>query len=69
MIHDNKDEFLKVLERTSGQTGFSLGFLEKDYYITILLAEINSLSDGLIFKGETCLNKTYYSHQRYERSY
>ena len=37
MIHDNKDEFLEILERTSGQTGFSLWLLEKDYYITILL--------------------------------
>ncbi len=64
MIHDNKDEFLKVLERTSGQTGFSLGLLEKDYYMTILLAAINSLSNGLIFKGGTCLNKIYYSYYR-----
>lgn len=64
MMHDDKDEFLKVLERTSGQTGFSLGLLEKDYYITILLAGINSLSDGLIFKGGTCLNKIYYSYYR-----
>ncbi|MBU2495440.1 MAG: nucleotidyl transferase AbiEii/AbiGii toxin family protein [Candidatus Omnitrophica bacterium] len=64
MIHDNKDDFLKVLERTSGQTGFSLGFLEKDYYITILLTGINSLSDGLILKGGTCLNKIYYSYYR-----
>ena len=64
MIHNNKDEFLKILERTSGQTGFSLGLLEKDYYITILLAGINSLSDGLIFKGGTCLNKIYYLYYR-----
>ena len=33
MIHDNKDEFLNILERTAGQTGFSLWLLEKDYYI------------------------------------
>ncbi len=65
MIHNNKDEFLKILERTSSQTGFSLGLLEKDYYITILLAGINnSLSDGLIFKGGTCLNKICYSYYR-----
>lgn len=65
MIHDNKEEFLKVLERTSAQTGFSLGLLEKDYYITILLAGINNgLSDSLIFKGGTCLNKIYYSYYR-----
>ena len=64
MIHDNKDEFLKILERTAGQTGFSLWLLEKDYYITILLAGIDSLSDSLIFKGGTCLSKIYYSYYR-----
>lgn len=64
MLHDNKDEFLKILERTSAQTGFMLSLLEKDYYLTILLSEINSLSDNLIFKGGTCLNKVYYSYYR-----
>lgn len=64
MIHDNKDEFLNILERTAGQTGFSLWLLEKDYYITILLDGIHGLSDGLIFKGGTCLSKVYYSYYR-----
>lgn len=64
MLHDNKDEFLKILERTSAQTGFMLSLLEKDYYLTILLSEINDLSDNLIFKGGTCLNKVYYSYYR-----
>ena len=64
MINDNKDEFLNILERTAGQTGFSLRLLEKDYYITILLDGIHSLSDGLIFKGGTCLSKIYYSYYR-----
>lgn len=64
MIHDNKDEFLSILERTAGQTGFSLGLLEKDYYITILLDGIHSISDALIFKGGTCLSKIYYSYYR-----
>lgn len=64
MIHDNKDEFLNILERTAGQTGFSLWLLEKDYYITILLDGIHSLSEGLIFKGGTCLSKIYYAYYR-----
>jgi predicted nucleotidyltransferase component of viral defense system len=64
MIHNNKDEFLKVLERTAAQTGFPLGLLEKDYYITLLLSGINSISEGMIFKGGTCLSKIYYSYCR-----
>ena len=64
MIHGNKDEFLKVLETTSGQTSYPLSLLEKDYYITLVLSKINELSDDLIFKGGTALSKIYYSYYR-----
>jgi len=64
MIHTNRDEFIKILERTSAQTGFPLALLEKDYYITLILSGINTLSERLIFKGGTCLSKTYYSYYR-----
>lgn len=64
MLHSNKEEFLKVLERTSAQTGFTLRLLEKDYYITVVLSGINELSKDLVFKGGTCLSKIYYSYYR-----
>ncbi|MFC1485306.1 nucleotidyl transferase AbiEii/AbiGii toxin family protein [bacterium] len=64
MIHNDKKEFLKILQRASAQTGFSLALLEKDYYITILLSGIYELSEKLVFKGGTCLNKIYYSYYR-----
>ncbi|OGS27653.1 MAG: hypothetical protein A2297_08715 [Elusimicrobia bacterium RIFOXYB2_FULL_48_7] len=64
MIHSNKDDFFKLLESTAAQSGFSLNLLEKDYYITLLLSGINSLSKGLVFKGGTCLSKVYYSYYR-----
>ena len=64
MLHENKEEFLKILERTSAQTGFPLRLLEKDYYITIILSKINELSKDLVFKGGTCLSKIYYSYYR-----
>ncbi len=60
----NKDNFLRVLELTSAQTGFPLLILEKDYYLTLVLSDINRLSENLIFKGGTCLNKIYYSYYR-----
>lgn len=63
MLHRNKEEFLKILERASAQTGFPLRLLEKDYYLTIILSKINEvLSPDLILKGGTCLNKIYYSY-------
>ena len=64
MLHDNKEEFLKILERTSAQTGFPLRLLEKDYYITTVLSKIKELSSDLVFKGGTCLSKIYYSYYR-----
>ena len=38
--------------------------MEKDYYLTLLLSGINELSEKLVFKGGTCLNKIYYSYYR-----
>jgi len=64
MLHDDKENFLKVLEATSAQTGFPLLLLEKDYYLTIVLSGMEQLSEDLIFKGGTCLNKIYYSYYR-----
>lgn len=64
MLHSDKNEFLKILERTAAQTGFPLRLLEKDYYITLVLSEINELNSDLVFKGGTCLNKIYYTYYR-----
>jgi len=36
----------------------------KGLYITLLLSRVNSLSEGLIFKGGTCLSKVYFSYYR-----
>jgi len=64
MLHNDKDEFLRILERTSAQTGFPLRLLEKDYYITLMLSVISEISSDLIFKGGTCLSKIFYSYHR-----
>ena len=64
MLHKDKDEFLRILERTSAQTGFPLRLLEKDYYITLVLSVINEISSDLIFKGGICLSKIFYSYHR-----
>jgi len=64
MLHGDKENFLKVLESTSAQTGFPLLLLEKDYYLTMVLSGVDRLSKELTFKGGTCLNKIYYSYYR-----
>lgn len=64
MIHENKEEFVKSLERAAKKKGFLLPLMEKDYYLTLLLSRAHELSAGLIFKGGTCLNKIYYAYYR-----
>ncbi len=64
MIHENKEEFLEVLNRAAMGNDFYLPHIEKDYYLTLLLSQIHELSEDLIFKGGTCLNKIYFSYYR-----
>ena len=64
MIHKNKEEFIKILEIASKKKGFLLPMIEKDYYLTLILSGVSKLSEELIFKGGTCLNKVYYSYYR-----
>lgn len=64
MIHENKEEFIKVLEIASKKKGFLLPMIEKDYYLTLILSVVSELSEDIIFKGGTCLNKVYYSYYR-----
>ncbi len=64
MIHENKDEFIKSMERASRKKGFLLPLIEKDYYLTLILSRVHELSEDLIFKGGTCLNKVYYVYYR-----
>jgi len=64
VIHKNKEEFIKILEIASKKKGFLLPMIEKDYYLTLILSGVSKLSEELIFKGGTCLNKVYYSYYR-----
>jgi predicted nucleotidyltransferase component of viral defense system len=65
LLHRDRDEFIKILGRASSQTGFPHRLLEKDYYLTVILSQVNeTLSPNLILKGGTCLNKIYLSYYR-----
>ena len=64
VIHKDKDKFSKIVDRVASQTGFYAPIIEKDYYLTLILSQINNLSESLFFKGGTCLNKIYYSYYR-----
>jgi predicted nucleotidyltransferase component of viral defense system len=49
----------------AGTHGFRQGIIEKDFYITLVLNNISEhLSDSLVFKGGTLLNKIYLNYHR-----
>ncbi len=64
MIHNNKEDFTKVIELAAKKKGFLPLLMEKDYYLTLILSRAHELSEDLIFKGGTCLNKVYFSYYR-----
>ncbi|MFH0732637.1 MAG: nucleotidyl transferase AbiEii/AbiGii toxin family protein [Candidatus Omnitrophota bacterium] len=64
MIHEDKAQFADIINMTANRAGFRASLIEKDYYLTFILSKLNELSDDLIFKGGTCLNKIYYSYYR-----
>ena len=53
-----------MLERAAKKKGFLVPLLEKDYYLTLLLSHAHELTEDLVFKGGTCLNKIYYAYYR-----
>ncbi len=61
------DEIKKVsqakLNNIAGEKKFNIVYLEKDYYLTVLLYFLRNIK-GLHFKGGTALNKIFLNHQR-----
>ena len=57
IISEDKLKFL------AGKYGYNLIYLEKDYFLTLLLYIIKDV-EGIYFKGGTCLNKIFLDHTR-----
>ncbi|MFH1823933.1 MAG: nucleotidyl transferase AbiEii/AbiGii toxin family protein [Candidatus Firestonebacteria bacterium] len=64
MLHNNQDKFKEIIRSVQAKTGFRDIFLEKDYYLTLLLSKINIFNNDLVFKGGTCFNKIYFPYYR-----
>ncbi len=47
----------------AGKYGYNLIYLEKDYFLTLLLYLLKDV-EGLYLKGGTCLNKIFLNHTR-----
>ncbi|MBU0532103.1 nucleotidyl transferase AbiEii/AbiGii toxin family protein [Candidatus Micrarchaeota archaeon] len=51
------------LRNIAAETGYNLIYLEKDYFLTILLYHLKDF-EGIYFKGGTALNKIFLDHMR-----
>jgi predicted nucleotidyltransferase component of viral defense system len=58
--HDDVQRFRESLTFTEARSGFSARLIEKDYYCTLVLADLcDRFERALVFKGGTCLSKVH----------
>ena len=58
-LHNNKENFIEVIQIVSRSLNISPSLIEKDYYVTMILKSINDEVSGLIFKRGTSLSKCH----------
>lgn len=56
-LHENKEQFLNILESVSKASKIQADLVEKDYYVSLILKEIATSSSKAVFKGGTSLSK------------
>lgn len=61
----DRDKLEKIMPFIAQKYNFRLEIIEKDYYLTLILNGIEShLSDKIVFKGGTLLNKVHLNYHR-----
>ena len=58
-LHNFKESFYELIEHASIYYNVDEAYIEKDYYVSLLLKEINSRFPYIVFKGGTSLSKCY----------
>jgi predicted nucleotidyltransferase component of viral defense system len=58
-LHEDRALFLEAVNFTAAETHFIPGLIEKDYFCSLLLHELDPNCHDLIFKGGTCLAKVH----------
>ncbi|MBE5763353.1 MAG: nucleotidyl transferase AbiEii/AbiGii toxin family protein [Clostridiales bacterium] len=65
MLFKNEQEFKELVEATGKQFNLTNAYVEKDYYVTLLLKELSQKVPGLLFKGGTSLSKCFHIIDRF----
>ena len=58
-LHRDPEAFAELVTAASSELHIPVGIIEKDYYVTLALRELNSRIKGMVFKGGTSLTKCY----------
>lgn len=58
-LHSEREVFNDIIIAASSKLGIETAIVEKDYYVSLLLKEINKNYPDIIFKGGTSLSKCY----------
>ena len=60
-LHRESGGICRTGTAASSELHIPVGIIEKDYYVTLALRELNSRIKGMVFKGGTSLTKCYQS--------
>lgn len=58
-LHSDREAFNDIIPAVSNEFGIEPAIVEKDYFVSLLLKEINKNYPDIIFKGGTSLSKCY----------
>lgn len=58
-LHENKEDFLDVINTVATSMGLLTPIVEKDYYVTLLLRGLAEKLPFIVFKGGTSLSKCH----------
>lgn len=58
-LHKDSDAFTEIVQATADDMGIPEEYIDKDYFVSLLLKNIACESPNVIFKGGTSLSKCY----------
>ena len=58
-LHENREEFGKIVRDVSTEYNLPISTVEKDYYVTMILKLLAEKSENCVFKGGTSLSKGF----------
>lgn len=64
-LHKDKDTFLEIIRATAEYKELPEEYIEKDYFVSVLLKEMVETAPGIVFKGGTSLSKCYQLIERF----